>query len=34
MCDLICKGQLELATAQQAIALDWIEAYRKYYEAC
>jgi hypothetical protein len=30
LCDLVCRGQLELATAQQAIALDWIETYRKY----
>jgi hypothetical protein len=33
MCDLVCKGQLELSTAQQAFARDWIKAYHQYYEA-
>ena len=33
ICDLVCKGQLELATAQEAFARDWIAAYHKYYEA-
>jgi hypothetical protein len=33
MCDLVCKGQLELSTAQGAFAKDWIAAYHKYYEA-
>jgi hypothetical protein len=27
---LVCAGQLELKTAQQAIALNWIEAYKRY----
>ena len=27
---LVCSGQLDLATAQKAIATDWIAAYRKY----
>jgi len=29
----LCNGQVDIATAQQAIATDWIAAYRKYYEA-
>ena len=33
MCDLVCRRQLDLSTAQQAFALDWIAAYHKYYEA-
>ena len=33
MCDLVCKGQLELSTAQEAFDRDWIAAYHKYYEA-
>ena len=28
--DLVCSGQLDLKTAQQAIASNWIEAYKKY----
>jgi len=27
---LVCSGQLDLKTAQQAIASNWIEAYQKY----
>jgi hypothetical protein len=27
---LVCSGQLELKSAQQAIATDWISAYKKY----
>jgi len=27
---LVCGGQLDLKTAQQAIASDWIEAYKFY----
>jgi hypothetical protein len=27
---LLCSGQLDLATAQQAIATDWIKAYEKF----
>ena len=33
MCDLVCRRQLDLSTAQQAFAKDWIAAYHKYYEA-
>jgi hypothetical protein len=29
--DLVCSGQLELATAQHEIAVNWIEAYKKYF---
>jgi hypothetical protein len=28
---LVCDGELDLSTAQQAIATDWIAAYKKYY---
>lgn len=28
---LVCAGELDLATAQQDIAQDWISAYRKYF---
>ncbi|HKD09016.1 MAG TPA: zf-HC2 domain-containing protein [Bryobacteraceae bacterium] len=28
--ELVCGGQLDLATAQRAIATDWIGAYRRY----
>jgi hypothetical protein len=29
--DLVCDGQLDLATAQREIATNWIEAYKKYF---
>jgi hypothetical protein len=29
--DLVCNGQLDLATAQREIATNWIEAYKKYF---
>jgi hypothetical protein len=32
MCDMVCSGQLDLGTAQEAFAKDWIAAYQKYYE--
>jgi hypothetical protein len=28
--ELVCNGQLDLKTAQQAIAANWIEAYKSY----
>jgi hypothetical protein len=28
--ELVCSGQLDLKTAQQVIAANWIEAYKKY----
>jgi hypothetical protein len=28
--ELVCSGQLDLATAQREIATDWIAAYKKY----
>ncbi len=28
--DLVCSGRLSLGTAQQAIATDWVAAYKKY----
>jgi hypothetical protein len=30
ICDLVCNGQLELATAQEAIAKDWVKAYERF----
>jgi hypothetical protein len=29
--DLVCTGQLDLTTAQREIAMNWIEAYKKYF---
>jgi hypothetical protein len=29
--DLVCDGQVDLATAQREIATNWIEAYKKYF---
>lgn len=29
--DMVCEGQLDLATAQQDISADWIAAYKKYF---
>jgi hypothetical protein len=31
MCDLVCAGQIDIATAQEAFSSDWIAAYQKYY---
>ena len=31
--DLVCEGQLDLATAQREIAGNWIEAYKKYFHS-
>ena len=28
---MVCNGRLELATAQEEIAGDWISAYQKYF---
>jgi Putative zinc-finger len=28
---LVCAGELDLATAQREIAMNWIEAYKKYF---
>jgi hypothetical protein len=28
---MVCSGQLDLATAQREIAVNWIEAYKKYF---
>jgi hypothetical protein len=33
LCEMVCAGQLDISTAQEAIAQDWIAAYHKYYEA-
>jgi hypothetical protein len=32
MCDMVCTGQLDIGTAQEAFAKDWIAAYQKYYQ--
>jgi hypothetical protein len=32
MCNMVCQGQIDIATAQQAFATDWIAAYQKYYD--
>src|ERR1035437_2092492 len=32
MCNMVCDGQIDIATAQQAFATDWIAAYQTYYE--
>jgi hypothetical protein len=33
LCDMVCSGQLDLATAQEAIAKDWIAAYHNTTKA-
>jgi hypothetical protein len=33
ICQMVCDGQLDIATAQEEIATDWVAAYRKYYRA-
>ena len=30
--DMVCSGNLDLATAQHDLASDWIAAYRKYFQ--
>jgi hypothetical protein len=32
MCNMVCDGQIDIATAQEAFATDWIAAYHAYYE--
>jgi hypothetical protein len=32
ICDMVCGGQLDIATAQEAFAKDWVAAYQKYFE--
>ena len=32
MCNMVCEGKIDIATAQQAFATDWIAAYQKYHE--
>jgi hypothetical protein len=29
---MVCNGQIEIATVQEAFATDWIAAYHAYYE--
>ena len=29
--DMVCKGEIDLSTAQHEIATDWIVAYKKYF---
>jgi hypothetical protein len=33
LCEMVCAGELDIGTAQEAIGKDWIAAYRKYYGA-
>jgi hypothetical protein len=33
VCDMACAGKLDISTAQEDFAKDWICAYHKYYEA-
>lgn len=33
VCAMVCRGQVDLGTAQEDIATDWIAAYRKYLSA-
>ena len=33
MCNMVCDGQIDIATAQAAFVTDWIAAYHTYYEA-
>jgi hypothetical protein len=30
--DLVCQGQIDLATAQRDISVNWIAAYKKYFQ--
>ena len=32
MCNMVCDGQIDIGTAQEAFAADWIAAYHAYYE--
>jgi hypothetical protein len=32
LCDMICAGQVDITTAQQAFATDWLAAYHACYE--
>ena len=32
MCNMVCDGQVNIATVQQAFATNWIAAYQTYYE--
>jgi hypothetical protein len=31
LCNMVCEGQVDIATAQEAFATDWIAAYHTYY---
>jgi hypothetical protein len=33
LCSMVCRGDVEISDAQEAIATDWIKAYHEYYEA-
>jgi hypothetical protein len=30
--EMVCAGKLDLSTAQRDIAMDWIAAYKKYFQ--
>jgi hypothetical protein len=32
MCNMVCAGQIDIATAQEDFASDWIAAYQEYYK--
>ena len=32
MCNMVCDGQIDIATAQEAFATNWIAAYQRYYK--
>ena len=32
LCTMVCAGTLEVGAAQEAIARDWVAAYRQYWE--
>jgi class 3 adenylate cyclase len=32
MCDMACAGEIDIATAQQAFATDWIAAYQRHFQ--
>jgi hypothetical protein len=29
----VCRGEIDVATAQREMATDWVAAYRKYFHA-
>jgi len=31
--NMVCSGQIDLATAQREISRDWVAAYKKYFNS-